>query len=215
MLATNSAFAAKGVPATAYATPAVIREVSFLISATIDCSRIDRTENPRLGFYVDMLLAHLQQMCVQRNESYYQPFMLGLAAEALTRYDAYRQQQGKSPDPRVLYYLQAAARLLTEKIWVPDWKSWAYQSHPEGHPEQAPATYMTGAPDLNLLVVPLFWWLFQRTGLVAYLEFADAGFIGGTLGWGGHPGAWVDQGKQFVQNARWIWGYLQERRKHS
>ncbi len=58
------------------------------------------------------------------------------------------------------------------------------------------------APDLNLMIAPLYGWLFQQTGDVKYRDIGDRIFTSGV------QRAYLDGGKQFTQNYRWSFQYL-------
>lgn len=53
------------------------------------------------------------------------------------------------------------------------------------------------APDLNLLISPMFEWLYKQTGQSRFRVRADTIFEGGV------KGAWLVGGKQFNQNYMW------------
>jgi chitodextrinase len=119
-----------------------------------------------------------------------QPFMVGLACEALIQY--YEQ----SRDPRVPPAIKAALDALWDWAWVAEDKSFFYES--TGDTTQ-------GAPDLNMLIAPAFGWLYTMTGDPTYQQRGDLIFEGGVLG------SWLGGGKQFSQNYRWSPDYVKWR----
>ncbi len=58
------------------------------------------------------------------------------------------------------------------------------------------------SPDLNLLIVPLFGWVYQHTGDITYRNEGDAIFNSGV------SGAFLGDGKHFSQNYRWSGQYI-------
>jgi hypothetical protein len=69
-----------------------------------------------------------------------------------------------------------------------------------------PTTYW---PALNLLIVPVYGWLWHETGERYYLEAGDRIFSDGVVfGW---PEVWG--GKQFSQNYRWSFDYVNWRQQ--
>jgi hypothetical protein len=136
---------------------------------------------------VAFLLGHLDQWFVSGTEDYMQPFMVGLAAEALIQY------WQESRDPRVPPAIKTAMDELWDWAWVPADKSFFYEST---------GNTSSGAPDLNLLIAPAFAWLYMLTGDPLYQQRGDLVFEGGV------EGAWLDQGKQFSQNYRWSFDFV-------
>ncbi|MBZ5636897.1 MAG: hypothetical protein LAO55_27555, partial [Acidobacteriia bacterium] len=59
--------------------------------------------------------------------------------------------------------------------------------------------------DLNLLLAPMYGWVYQRTGAQIYRDQGDQLFNAGVAG------AWLDGGKQFSQNYRWSQKYVEWR----
>ena len=61
------------------------------------------------------------------------------------------------------------------------------------------------APDLNLLIAPLYGWLYKMTGEETYRQHGDVIFAGGV------QGAYFNDPKHFNQNYRWSFDYLRWR----
>ena len=81
-----------------------------------------------------------------------------------------------------------------------------YQANPANTSEGGRSG--VGAPDLNLLVAPMYAWLYAQTGNVTYRDMADALFVGGV------NGAWIapdGPNKQYNQNYRWSFDYVKWR----
>jgi hypothetical protein len=103
-------------------------------------------------------------------------------------------------DPRVLPALKVGADWIWQHTWVAADSAFVYEFVP-GKPLAA------GAPDLNLLIAPVYGWVYAQTGDPLYITRGDQVFAGGV------QGAWLDQGKQFNQSYRWSMDYLKWRGK--
>jgi len=188
LLALNSAYAAHG----GGVDPGLVRETAYLVHAYRAAESLGDPRHPKLDRAVDFLLGHLDAWFVSETEPYMQPFMVGLACEALIQY--YEQ----SRDPRVPPAIKAALDALWDWAWVAEDRSFFYES--TGDTTQ-------GTPDLNMLIAPAFGWLYAMTGDPTYQQRGDLIFEGGILG------AWLGGGKQFSQNYRWSPDYVKWRRQ--
>ena len=123
----------------------------------------------------------------------YQPFMFALTCEALI--DVYNNPNtAKADREKILRGLADVARLTYDKLYNKEHHSFVSNT---GNP----TTYW---PALNLLIVPVYGWLWHETGERYYLESGDRIFSDGVVfGW---PEVWG--GKQFSQNYRWSFDYV-------
>ena len=123
----------------------------------------------------------------------YQPFMFALTAEALI--DTYqRPDTTKADKEKIRTKLDALARLTYDKLYRPDKHAFIANT---GNP----TTYW---PAINLLIVPVYGWLWHETGEPYFLQAGDTIFGDGVVyGW---PEVWG--GKQFSQNYRWSFDYV-------
>jgi hypothetical protein len=62
-----------------------------------------------------------------------------------------------------------------------------------------------GAPDLNMLILPMFGWLYSIDRNAGWISTGDAAFEGGVRG------AWLGGIKQFNQNYTWSMEYIKWR----
>jgi hypothetical protein len=115
------------------------------------------------------------------------PFMVGLTMEALINY------YEKTGDVRIPTQIRLAADGLWSTAWVPASSSFYYESAGD---------QTVGIADLNLLIAPAYAWLWQKTGAAKYLQSGDQVFAGGVL----YANFW--SGKQFSQNYRWSFDYV-------
>jgi hypothetical protein len=71
------------------------------------------------------------------------------------------QYYAESADPRVPPLIKLAADELWHRAWVPSSKSFWYESIGDT---------TVGAPDLNLLIAPLYAWIYMMTGDTIYQQ---------------------------------------------
>jgi hypothetical protein len=154
------------------------RETAYAIINFLNAERLGEPRKPLLARYVDQTIDHLDQWSGRKSMAYVQPFMVGLTATALVRY---HDQVVK--DPRIVPALKRTADWLWKTAWRENAWSFYYQST---DPE-------TGAPDLNMLILPLYAFVYRETGEAKYREQAIQIFDGGVRG------SWLDGPKQFNQ----------------
>jgi PKD repeat protein len=165
------------------------REVAYSAMAMINAESMGAAHRPRLEQFVDQMLGHIHQWFVEQSSSNWGPFMFGLTAEALIKY--YTEI---SPDPRIPVALELGANAIWSQAWLPSESAFWYRLD-----EQTPAA------DLNLLIAPVYGWLYRETGNTIYRERGDQIFNGGV------ERAWLVGAKQFNQNYRWSMKYLEWR----
>lgn len=129
--------------------------------------------------------------------TYVRPFMTALTAEALIQYAG----DDKDKVAKVLAALQPLFDQLWYICYLPDSQSLAYTDKQSADNTGG----RSPAPDLNLLIAPVYAWLYRQTQLTIYRDHADALFIGGVRA------AYLGEGKQFNQNYRWSFDYLKWR----
>ncbi len=166
------------------------REVSYGIESYLVDQSLGGPPNPHFQDNIEILLGDFDQWFVSKNSDYTQPFMVALAAEALIQY------YDVSHDPRVPPVLQMAADQLWTQSWDSTSKSFRYYN---GDGTSSPSL------DLNLLIAPLYGWVYQQTGFQGYRDMGDQIFNSGVAG------AWLDGGKQFSQSYRWSAKYVEWR----
>ena len=131
-------------------------------------------------------------------ETYYvRPFMAALTCEAMIQWAGDDMTRIR----RVLAAIQPFWDQLWYMCWLPDSKSMMYTNCLTSAFSSDIPGYNTGdqqpSPDLNLLISPVFAWMYKWTGQVGYRDKHDSLFIGGV------NQADITQGKQFNQNYRW------------
>jgi hypothetical protein len=162
-------------PAEWTAPASVSREVSYAILAILNGERLGQPRSPaRLTLLFTQALGHIDQWFQAKTEKPV-PFMVGLTATALIRYHDQIEK-----DPRIVKALKQAA----DGLWANAWRKGAFYYDDASQ---------TPAPDLNLLIMPLYAFLYRETSEPKYREQAVQIFNGGV------EGAWLDGPKQFNQ----------------
>lgn len=166
--------------------PDLSREISYALVAYIDAAKSGYQLNSLFGSRVNAAYAHFASWFDSNTAPYVRPFMVGLSARALIKSDQFRS------DSRTLPVLQKAALWLWANTWIPGERAFKYTDrvHSSGGIEPA--------PDLNLLIAPLYYWLYAKTGEVSWRDKGDAIFEGGV------NQAFFASGKQFNQNYFWM-----------
>lgn len=189
------------------ATPSIVdasREIAYAISAWNTAKALGDPEfagrDPYLDlayYQLDIWKTYLQGYPASRYpgepSAKYQPFMFALTCEALI--DIYRQPDTAQADKdKIRSKIETVARLTYDKLYNDSKHAFIANT---GNP----TTYW---PALNLLIVPLYGWLWHETGEPRYLAAGDQIFSDGVVfGW---PEVWG--GKPFCQNYRWSFDYV-------
>jgi hypothetical protein len=188
----GAAYGPNQPPKPSLASETLSREVAYAIDTMLEAEKLGQPRHARLTEYVDFALGHIDQWFVQEKYQRMAPFIFALTAESLIKYHE------ATSDPRILPALKLGADWIWAKAWVSASKAFVYEIVP-GSP------LGVGAPDLNLLIAPVYGWIYSQTGDKSYIDKGDQIFTGGV------DGAWLDQGKQFNQNYRWSMDYLKWR----
>lgn len=191
----NASYGPNGTLTSPLISEGLSREVAYAIDTMLESEKVGQPRHPRLPEYVDFAFGHIEQWFVTGRYQRMAPFMFALTSEALIRY------YEATNDPRVLPALKTGADWIWEHAWVASDRSFCY----EYLPSVAGNNCTAGAPDLNLLIVPVYGWIYAQTGDSTYITKGDQIFSGGV------EGAWLAQGKQFSQNYRWSMEYLKWR----
>jgi hypothetical protein len=174
------------------------REVAYTIVGYIDAEALGEPRRTRRAALVNQAYGHLDQCFAQfvwrdsngKITTQFSPFMVGLTAHALIR------DWEQTGDVRLIPALTRAADWLWANAWIRRDRAMWYEA---AHPTKA-------APDLNLLIAPLYALLYRQTGDSKYRDQGDALFAGGV------DLAWLAGAKQFNQNYWWSFDYVRWRR---
>ncbi len=187
---------------------ALSREVAYNINVHVVASALGVASFSKPDPYIDIALGHIKSWndwIKSHNPSFpylsdggktgFQPFMAGLTCEALIRY-----YESKGADPykktEIIAAISELATLMWDAAFIKGQNTLYYESNRKGP-----------APDLNLLICPLYGWLWHRTGDKGFIDKGDALFQGGIAG------AYLSGGKQFSQNYRWSFDYVKWRKE--
>jgi hypothetical protein len=212
--------------------PTSLREDAFGLEALLVDQSLNGTSYPLLQQAETALIGALDQIFVQKRFTWYQPFMVGLAAEALIQYNE------QYPDPRIPYILKQSLDSMWNAAWRPDLHGFYYRCYAldlAGLPADLPASnhgcfdpdtspgnadsyaypwtagdtfdYNDGQPNLNNLISPAYAWMYLQTGDTKYRQQADTIFADGVI----YNGAINWAGKEFSQNYRWSFDYIKWR----
>jgi len=170
------------------------REVAYNIQTKLLALEAGYGDVGRLNDLIAQAFDHMNQWFVAKNAIYIRPFMVALTSEALiTLYN-------KTSDPRVLPTVQMAMDYIWNCCWLASSGAFMYTDRiaSDGTGDMSPA------PDLNLLIAPVFGWLYYMTGDPVWQQRGDTIFSAGVrVG----PN-FIYLGKQFNQNYRWSSDYV-------
>ncbi len=170
--------------------------MAYAILSYIDAQALGEPARPRRRALVDQAYGHLDQWFVwytwRDARQQFSPFMVALTAHSLIR------DWEQTHDARLVPALRRAADWLWGHAWDPVGEAMVYDVNGVDGPARA-------APDLNLLIAPMYAFLYWQTGLTPYRDQADALFAGGVR----H--AYLEDGKHFDQNYWWSFDYVRWR----
>lgn len=167
-----------------------LRETAYALALHIQSQRFGIPRNfARINQLKAFLLGHLDQQYIKRTGYFRKPFMAGLAADALILY--YEQIQ---KDPAIITMLTKVADYLRTQMWLGT--GFQYTDNP--------AEGIATSPDLNLLIAPMYSWLYEQTMLPRMGIFSDEVFKAGVLN------SYLTGGKQFNQNYRLSFKYVKK-----
>lgn len=187
------------------------REVAYSLQGHIIAAKgghgLDQEKVDRL---VEMALGHVDiwtsEQYISSNDDwrYVQAFMAGLTASALIDYYEYTEDQGDADD-RVEPAIRTLADWLWDEMWVAEAEGTSYGAFEYRQYDDGSSHGPSG--DLNMLIVPMYGWLYKESGESRHLERGDDVFEGGV------ELAWLGGGKQFNQNYRDSFDFLRWRQE--
>ena len=196
LLSTSAAFSADSTPIEWIIPVPLSREVAYALLAHQDAEALGAPPRPLRRQLRDIAYGHFAQWfggaTYLGSGRQFSPFIVALSAHSLIR------DWEETRDPRCLPTLRQAADWLWSNAWDPVGEGMAYDLNQVDGGASA-------APDLNLLIAPMYAFLYWQTGLTQYRDQADALFAGGVR----H--AWLEDGKHFDQNYWWSFDYVRWR----
>jgi hypothetical protein len=169
--------------------------VAYAILAYLQAERVGEARRDRLLQLVEQAYDHLDQWIGRGDAAYVRPFMAALTSQALIEW---HQASG---DGRVVPALVQAWDELWDRTWTSGHGAFMYTDRNVESGGTEPA------PDLNLLIAPVFSWLYLQTGEPRFLERGDAIFRSGVAN------GFLDNPKQFNQSYRWSFDFLRWRQQ--
>jgi uncharacterized protein (TIGR03382 family) len=171
------------------------RGVAQAIASYMAAEAMGQPRHRNLTTYVDLLLGQLEQLGVAGQKM--QAEDVAYAAHTLISWDKAK------PDPRVAVVLQGAADWLWENARVEPAPPW-------GEAIRFNISNATVAdPPTNLLVAPLFAWLYVQTGEVRFRDRGDTLFASGIQRTALDVGS--DRGAGFTATYFWTFDYVRWR----
>jgi len=217
MLATNGSYCADTTPESWTANATRSREVSYCLTAYVNDERLGVAHRARADLLLNQALAMVPQWTQWQvilplgstegppecqGNYYLQPFMMALLADTLRQVHAFKPDSRIPPAIKEIGdFIKANSKGLNSQTpFYENCKtSPASASAPWIFPTKGPA------PDLALLIAPVYAWLWNATGDVQYRDYGDALWSDGV------KNAYIEQPKQFNQNYFWSFEYVKWR----
>lgn len=208
LLRTNAAFHTTGDTS----DDLLSRENAYALMAHIDAVRCGYSANTsRIDTLFNNAMGHIEQWCETFTAGYFRPFMGALTAEALIHYfEHYNADPAIPPKIAIMgEYTHTDCLNVGQVVWN-------YTDRDVGSTDP---NDLDPQPDLGMLILPYFGWLWTRTGEQKWLDRADAAFDACVAIYDG-GGFWVSgaylggksaasvNGKHVCQNYRWSRRYL-------
>lgn len=205
LIANNGVFTRDTTPNNQLTDHTMSRENAYALDAKLSQFLAGGAYNARIPTLVNNALGHINQWFVSSSDPYLyvRPFMVGLTARSLIQYWEITR------DPRIIPVLQMVADRLWSDLWIQQSLAFKYTNVNTANFPPSAFAYNTGGtepmPDLNMIVAPLYGFLYHVTGDVKYIERGDLIFKGGV------QGAYLTGIKQFNQNFFWSFSYIEWR----
>lgn len=180
------------------------REAAYLLQALLACKRVGiegevREYGARTEVLTSMISQHFNQWFGDKTATLMQPFMVGLSAHALIEYTT---TYDISTD-WMFDNIERAAQWLMDNAWNEERKCF-YMDNYRPYESWADRDGLRWAIDLNMLVAPMYAWLWKETGDHKWQDFGDKVFGAGTT-------CEINTGKQLSQNYRLSFLYVKWR----
>jgi hypothetical protein len=198
LLAKNSHFAPNNNGGGGAPSYLCCRENGYILMTLVLAEAIGEPQ-PKLAHSVKAGCAALDQHSTSKDIAWIQPFFSGIQAEGLILY-ADRHNAADKVLPSLVRY----ADWLWDHCWIAKEQGFCYRRE---NPNDPKSILKGGCPGLNLLIAPMYAWLYKKTGEPRFRDRGDLLFAGGV------KNAWLDGGKQFSQNYRWSFSYVKWRRE--
>jgi len=190
LLSQNAMYAADWTDRTYVTHHCTNREVAYAILSYINAEALGEPKRPIRAEWVTVSHTYFAQWYDETTWGDWQvsPFMMAITAQALIA------DWEETQDPRCLPALTELADWMWTKAYHAPTHAMLYQLNPNNTSEGGLST--AGADDLNMIIAPLYSWLWVQTGNETYREQFDELLLG-------QAEAYLAQGKQFDQNYWW------------
>jgi hypothetical protein len=200
-IALHGAYNPDATPIDRTADAAFSREVAYAVMNYIDDEKLGAPHRAKMEDFISQIYApktgHFAQWfdsppyVPKDGQSYFSPFMWGLSSLAGIQY-----VNDIGPDARILPAIRAAADWVRPNCWSDKEKQHLYRTNDP---------LWGNAPDLEMFVAPVYWWLYKMTGDTKYKAWGDASF---NAAFATRGGAYLTGGKQFTESFRWVFDGL-------
>jgi len=172
---------------------ATSREVAYAILSYINAEALGEPKRDIRAEWVTVSHTYFAQWYDETTWGIYQvsPFMQAITAQALIA------DWEETHDPRCLPALTELAEWMWTHAYHAPTHAMLYQLNPDNTSEGGLST--EGADDLNMIIAPLYAWLWTQTGDAVHRDRFDELLLGSAT-------AYLAQGKQFDQNYWWMQG---------
>lgn len=166
------------------------REVAYAILSYINAEKLGEAKRPIRAEWVTQSYAYFPQWYDRSTWEEWQvsPFMMAITCQALIA------DWEETRDARCLSAIQELGDWMWREAFHTPTSAMLYQLNPANTSEGGLSTQ--GAPDLNMIIAPVYGWLWAQTGDPVHRDRFDLLLLG-------QANAYLAQGKQFDQNYWW------------
>lgn len=195
LMATNASFAPLWTPPTATVGIDYAREKAYVTQAYLQNERLGVKPNQeRLTLLVNQILDDWDHCFTKKDAPYVKPFFIGLEGAALIEYNR----------SRPIADFDKWLKLAADGMW-PLWNEAGGGLLYTDRVTTEPDDDLKPAPDLNMLILPIYWEYYKISGDDTYRQRAEKLFTGCVS----HPN--LTFGKQFNQAYRYSIQFVTER----
>lgn len=204
-LSTQAAFARDSTANAEMVSAFATRETAYALYSWLIAEELGESPRARKAEYINLLFGHFSQWFTARTYTPIVPFMVALASRTLIKLWF---SQGGSPaaDTRIIPTLLTAWEEIWSTLWVSSAGAFRYQSVANDDGGTQPEV------DLNLLIVPVFGFLWYTTGDKKWQDRGNVIFSNGVTEFDQfgvrRSGAFIGDGKQFCQQYLWTGDYI-------
>ncbi|MBI4376283.1 MAG: VCBS repeat-containing protein [Elusimicrobia bacterium] len=173
-----------------------VREAALALASLIDAEALGAAPSRRRS-YVDILYGHVEQWTSgmwKADEAPVFPSVMSLSVHALIR------DWEQTKDARLIPAMIGLADYLRANAWEASNSAFRYQINPKAADYAAPGS--GGAVDFNLIIAPLYGFVYQQTGSIKYRTWGDEIFVAGV------KAADLSDARTFNENYWWSQEYI-------